>query len=105
MHIASNQTNPIRPIGSAVTLTCTVTLSEIVDVSVTVNIQMSDPAGSPLTTTTPSVTGFTYTITTMISSFGREQSGFYTCRVGISGSSRSWSVTKKVTVGEKFILP
>ena len=104
MHIASNQSNPIRPIGSAVTLTCTVMLSEIVDVSVTVNIQMSDPAG-PLTTTTPSVTGSTYITTAMISSFGREQSGFYTCRVGISGSSRSWSVTKKVTVGEKFILP
>ena len=100
MHIVSNQTNPIRPIGSAVLLTCTVELSLAVDVPVTVNnIHLSDPAESSLTTTTPSVSGSTYTTTATISSFGREQSGTYTCTVSI-GSSGSWSATKKVTVGK-----
>ena len=102
MHIVSNQTNPIRPIGSAVLLTCTVELSLAVDVPVTVNIHLSDPAKSPLTTTTPSVSGSTYTTTATISSFGRERSGEYTCTVSI-GSSRSWSTTKKVTVGKTLI--
>ena len=99
MHIVSNQTNPIRPIGSAVLLTCMVELNLAVDVPVTVNIQLRDSDGNPLTTTTPSVSGSTYTTTATISSFGREQSGEYTCTVSI-GSSRSWSATKKVTVGK-----
>jgi hypothetical protein len=105
MRIASNQTNPIRPIGSAITLTCMADLDPAIDVPglVTVNIQLSDPAGRTLTTTTQSVSGFTYTIIATISSFGREQSGTYTCRVSI-GSSRSWSITEKVTVGKTFSI-
>ena len=103
MHIGSNQTIPIRPVGSAVLLTCIVELSPVVDVPVTVDIQLSDPAGSPLTTTTLSVSEPTYSTTATISSLGREQSGIYTCRVSI-GSNGSWSTTKKVTVGETFKL-
>ena len=102
IHIASNQTNPIRPIGSAVSLTCIVELNLAVDIPVIVNIQLRDPAGRILTTTTPSVSGSTYTTTATISSFGRERSGEYTCRASI-GSSRSWSATKKVTVGKTLI--
>ena len=95
MHIASNLTNPIRPIGSAVSLTCIVELSPAVDISVTVNVHLSDPAGRTLTTSTPAVSGSTHTTTATISSFGREQSGLYTCRASI-GSSRSWSPLKKL---------
>ena len=79
---------PLIPIvGSDVTLTCTVELSPAVDVPVTVNVQLSDPAGSPLTTTTPSMSGSTYTSTAMVSSFGREESGDYTCTATVSSSS------------------
>ena len=57
--ITSNPASPIRPIGLAVTLICTVVLSPLVDVPVTVAIYLSDPAGTPLTTTSPSVYGST----------------------------------------------
>ena len=108
--ISSNPASPIRPIGSAVNLTCTVILSPLVNVPVTVAIHLSEPFGSPLTTTTPSISGSTYTSTAMISSFGKEESGFYTCRASISSNfpfirdSRPNSVTSKVTVGETIIL-
>ena len=80
----SNKPNPIRPIGSTVTLTCIVELSPAVDVPVNVNIQLRDPAGRTLTTTLPLASGSSYTTTTMISSFGRNQSGIYTCTVNVS---------------------
>ena len=107
--ITSKPASPIRPIGSAVNLTCTVVLSPLVDVPVTVAIHLSDPSGSLLATTTPSVSGSTYTSTAMISSFGKEESGFHTCWASISSNlpfirdSRPNSVTSKVTVGETII--
>ena len=113
--VTSNPTSPIRPIGSAVNLTCIVVLSPFVDVPVTVAIHLSDPAGSPLTTTTPSVSGSNYTSTSMVNSFGREDSGLYTCRASTSSNfpflrdSGPNSVELKVTVGEtitiKFLFP
>ena len=82
-------------------------LSPTVDVPVTVNVQLSDPAGSPLTTTPPLMSGSTYTSTAMISSFEREQSGSYTCTTVIKSSllflTNSWqhSAATIVTVGEE----
>ena len=108
--VTSNPASPIRPIGSAVTLICTVVLSPAVDVPVTINIHLSDPDESPLTTTTPSVSGSTYTSTAMVNSFGREDSGLYMCRASISSNfpfirdSKSISVASKVTIGE-FCCP
>ena len=61
-------------------------LDPAIDVPVTVNIQLRDPAGSPLTTTTPSVSGSTYSSMATISSFGRDQSGLYTCSATVSPS-------------------
>ena len=99
----------VRPVGSSVTLTCMADLDPAIDVpGVTVNIQLSDPAGSPLTTTTPSMTGSTYSSMATISSFGRDQSGLYTCSATVSPSppnsflfnSRSQSGTLRVTTGE-----
>jgi hypothetical protein len=75
---------------------------------VTVNIQWSDPAGRTLTTTTPSVSGSTYSSMATISSFGRNQSGVYTCTATVSPSPSnsflsgggSRSETLRVTTGE-----
>ena len=92
--ISSDPISPIRPVGSDVTLTCVVELSPIVGVSVTVNIQLTNPAGIPRSTTIPSVSGSTYTITSMVRSFGRGQSGFYTCRATVSA-----------TLANSFIIP
>jgi hypothetical protein len=82
-------------------------LHPVIDVPVTVNIQLSDPAGNPLTTTTPSVSGSTYSSMATISSFGRNQSGVYTCTATVSPSpsnkyvnSSSQSEMLRVTTGE-----
>ena len=107
--VTSSPTSPIRPIGSDVVLTCIVQLSPAVDVPVNVAIHLSDPAGSPLITTTPSVSGSIYTSTAMVNSFGREDSGLYTCRASISSNfpfirdSKPNSVASKVTIGETRI--
>ena len=104
--ITSTPASPIRPIGTNVTLKCTVELSPLVDVPVIVNIQLSDPDGRSLTATTPSVSGSIYTTIATINSFGREQSGNHTCTGLIRSSflflTDSWqnSVSAIVTVGE-----
>jgi hypothetical protein len=105
-----NQVNSliVRPLGSTVTLTCVAYLDPAIDVPVTMNIQLSDPAGRTLTTTTPSVSGATFTTTATISSFGRSNSGVYTCTAAVSpspsnqflSSSSSQSETLRVTTGE-----
>ena len=83
--------------------------SETIDIPVTVNVQLSDPAGSPLTTTIPSMSGSTYTSTAMVSSFGRNQSGNYTCTASVSSSflffsdSGPQSVSACITIGKKHI--
>ena len=80
------------------------------DVSVTVDAQLSDPAGSPLTNNTPYMSGSTYTATTMINSFRREQSGNYTCTAIIRSSflflTDSWqhSASVIITVGEEVYM-
>ena len=87
MTLSSNTPNPVRPIGSAITLNCTVhvRLSPAVDVPVTVNIVLTGPAGFVATSTSESqpVTEHTrsinYTSTAMVSSLGRNQSGVYGC--------------------------
>ena len=83
--ITSAPASPIRPVGSPVTLTCTVDLSPLLDVPVTVIVQISGPSGVTFTNRTNSVTETTtrYTSTAMVSSFGRNQSGEYTCRATV----------------------
>lgn len=99
----SNKPNPIRPIGSTVTLSCIVELSPAVDVPVNVNIQLRDPAGRTLTTTLPLVSGSSYTATAMISSFGRSQSGIYTCTVNVSPILASPFITDRQIASEAAI--
>ena len=100
--LTSNKPNPIRPVGSDITVTCTIILSPAVDVPVTVNINLSDPAGRTLTTTTPAVSGSTHTTTAMISSFGRNQSGIYTCEVNTSTTLTPSFITDGKTRFETF---
>ena len=98
----------VRPVGSTITLTCMADLDPAIDVPVTVNIQLRDPAGGTLTATTPSVSGSTYSSMATITSFGRDQSGVYTCSATVSPSpsnpflsgSPSQSETLRVTTGE-----
>ena len=72
------------------------------DVPVTVNINLSDPAGRTLTTTTPAVSGSTHTTTAMISSFGRNQSGIYACKVNTSTTLTPSFITDGKTRFETF---
>ena len=99
----------VRPVGSTVTLTCMADFDPVISVpGVTVNIELRDPAGSPLTATTPSVSGSTYSSMATISSFGRDQSGLYTCSATVSPSppnsflsgGGSQTETLRVTTGE-----
>ena len=78
--LTSNKRNPIRPVGSNVMLTCTVELSPAVDVPMTVYIEWTGPDGLELMTNVSAVdSNTTYTSTVMITSFGRNHSGNYTC--------------------------
>ena len=107
--IISNKSNPIRPVGSAVKLTCTVELSQAVDVPVTLNTVWTGPDGFMATNRSLLTieTRDAYTTVVTIASVGRSQSGDYYCSVSI-GSASSNMITHsstttaftKVTVGE-----
>ena len=107
--ITSAPATPIRPIGSNVTLNCTVVLSPLVDVPVVVNTVWTGPDGFMTTNTAQPVMGSTttYTSTDVVMSFGREQSGNYTCRATVSSmsssisNSDSTSRTVRVSIGKR----
>ena len=107
--VTSGQANPLaeRP------LTCTVVLDSSVDVAVTVNTVWTGPdnfnrniMAQQMGSTT------TYTSTVMVSSFGRDQSGDYTCTATVSSASLSpfitgnpsMSGTSRITAGELVVL-
>jgi hypothetical protein len=87
-------------------------LDPAIDVPVTVNIQLRDPAGRTLTTTSPSVSESSYTIAATISPFGRSDSGVYTCIATVRPSpsnrflsdSSTQSGTFRVTTGEAIYI-
>jgi hypothetical protein len=85
--ITSSPVSPIHPVGSTVTLTCTVDLSPYVDVPVNVTTQLSGTAGvtiTPVTTSESVMENATrYTSTATVSPFGRIQSGEYTCMANV----------------------
>ena len=104
--VTSNVSNPIRPVRSTVTLTCTIVLAEYVD-GLTVNIELTGPnefSDKGMAQRMGSTS--THTGTAMVSLFGRDQSGNYTCTATVSSTmSPSFlrdSVTSssiRVTVG------
>ena len=73
---------PVRLIGTGVNLACTVEFSPLVDVPVIVTTEWTGPDGFMTTNTAQPLMGSTtnYTSVAMISSFGRNQSGNYTCK-------------------------
>ena len=78
-------------VGSSTNLTCSVELSPLVDVPVTVSTEWTGPDGFVTTNTAQLVTGSTttYASTAMVSSSGREQSGNYTCKATIRSTISS----------------
>ena len=106
--VTSDLPNPIRPVESTVTVTCTVVLAEYVD-SLTVNTELTGPNGfseNGMAQRMGSTT--TYTSTAMVSSFGRDQSGNYTCTANVSSissfltTSSSLQDIARVTAGERI---
>ena len=84
----SDKSNSIRPVGSNVTLTCTVDLDPAVDVPVIVNTEWTGPDNVALYPSYVFMVNLTrYVSTINVSSFGRGQSGNYTCSVDIDVSS------------------
>ena len=112
MTLSSSSPNPVRPIRSTVDLTCIVHMGFLgpkVDVPMILTTILRVPGGF-LTTidiqSQPTNWG-RYTSRAMISSFGREQSGIYTCMATLSSSSAnsylinsSTSNSIHVTTGE-----
>ena len=103
--VTSNSNNPIRPIGSDVTLTCTVNLNSSVDVPVTVNTVWSGPRGFRMSR--EAIGNNTIQTSTLnVSLFGRNNSGVYNCTATISSSnalifmSDSRIGTLRVTTGK-----
>ena len=111
--ITADKSNPIQPAGSNVTLTCNVEFSpaDVIDVPVTVTVQMIDPAGIPLPTVAPVADRLTrYIRVNTIYSFQRHNSGNYTCKATIRTSlhlhvlfNQSNSVTIQVTTGKNLV--
>ena len=78
--------------GHPLNLTCTIKLSESLNIAVTVNTVWSEPPGTQFTTTTSvatrmHMTATTYTSTATISSVGTSDSGEYTCTATVSSTS------------------
>ena len=110
--LSSSITSPIRPVRSDVILNCSVVLKTGTELNIplTVNFDISrtDPVGSLLTTTAPSVSGSTYTSTAAVPSFDRGDSGVYTCTATVSelnpssylNESTNMSRSVQLTTGE-----
>ena len=88
-------------------------MSPAMDVPVTVNTVWTGPDRFMVTNTAQPVMGSTttYTSTAMVTSFGRDQSGVYTCTANVSSTSSlltigsgSQSVSVRVTVGKYCML-
>ena len=83
---------------------CTVELNQNVDVPVTVNTVLTGPVTlSPTDPLMESTT--TYTSTATVSSFGRDQSGVYTCEATVNSdtlvtSGMAVSGMNRITVGK-----
>ena len=102
--ISSNPpTGSIITAGSTITLTCTVELSQSVDVPVAVSTMWTGPDNFNIVTQQMGSTT-TYTSTVMVSSFGRNQSGDYTCIATVNSTSQfimASSPPSRVTVGRE----
>ena len=92
--------------GSSLTLTCSIELSEAVNIAVTVNTVWSGPPGTQFTTTTSvasMVTATTYTSTATISSVETSDSGEYTCTATVSSTSNSFVLASGGALGSTSV--
>ena len=93
---SSKGNSGIQIVGSDLTLTCTVELnSAIVNSEIfllVVDAQLSRD-GTPLALTGPTVTGTTVTYATQLNSFGRSDSGNYTCTATVRPQPSSTYLT------------
>ena len=86
-------------------------LNQNVDVELTVSTEWTGPAGFMTINTAQSVMGSTttYSSTAMVNSFGRDQSGVYTCRTAnlssdtLITSGMVVSGMKRITVGKRSL--
>ena len=95
MNITSYPVSPIWPIGSNVTLICTVELSPLVDFPVTLNIVWTGPAWLNTYNTAQLLMGrnTTYVSTAVVRFFERDYSGNYTCTATVSASTSMSFIT------------
>ena len=99
----------MRPVGSSVTLTCTVCvdseLSQALDLPVTVNTVWTGPAEFTTVNTSFHVdmqdTISKFNSTATISSFEREQSGLYTCTATLNSTQNNvtYITNSNTTIG------
>ena len=80
----SDPVSPIGRIGGSVHLICTASLSPVVDIPVTVQISVTNPAQNPLMSQHTMTSNSSYTSQALIRSFGNDQAGIYTCNVTLS---------------------
>ena len=99
VHLVSDTPNPILS-GTSPSLTCSVELSQSVDIPLTISTVWTGPDDTILSSATPPVTGSLthYTNTVMLSFVESADSGEYTCTVNI-GSEVSISARRSITVG------
>lgn len=112
MLLTSDPVSPIWPVPSDVILMCTVELSPSVDIPVTVNTEWSGPDGITILSNDTIMQNLTvYISTAVVSSFGRTQSGNYSCIATVTSTSRSvfvistgsLSETTEVTTGNSNV--
>ena len=101
VHLVSNKLNPILS-GTSLSLTCSIELSSIVDVPLTIITLWTGPEGSMLAPArhAAAVSLTYYTSTAVYNSVESSDSGNYTCTVTIFGSHIRTSVKKSIIVGK-----
>ena len=108
--VTASPDDPFIVEGHPLNLTCSIELSEAVNIAVTVNTVWSGPPGTQFTTTTSvatRMTATTYTSTATISSVETSDSGEYICTATVSSTSpfltnsEGVSGMYSVTVGTK----
>ena len=104
--LTSSGHSGIQITGSDVTLTCAVELNSAIQSSeislLTIEVQLSRN-GTPLTLNGPTVSGTTYTYTRWFESFGRSDSGNYTCTATIQPQQTSTYLTGDETLQSESI--
>ena len=99
--LTSSDTSDVVTVGTGIILTCTLVFNLAIvasDVSLLmVDTQLSRD-GTLLTLTGPTVTGATITFTTQFNSFGKSDSGNYTCTATVAPQPSAIYLTGNETV-------